>query len=180
MRAVEQVHAVEVIHRDIKPENVLIDHTGYLKLTDFGLSIDIDRPPRLPRGYDNSGTPGYLPPEVYQYSPRHTKAMDWFAVGAVFYELLAGKPMLRGAPDEIAEVMWAQRGLPHLYGKVSKDASSMLDWLCCPDRDFRAGKNGAQEIKEHRFFAGFDWEKLDRRELDAPWVPRLGSIIDRL
>ena len=60
IQALEAVHESGVIHRDIKPENLVFDHRGYLHLTDFGIA----RVWEPENAHDNSGTPGYMAPEV--------------------------------------------------------------------------------------------------------------------
>ena len=60
MQALETVHSASIIHRDIKPENLVFDSRGYLHLTDFGIA----RIWEPENAADNSGTPGYMAPEV--------------------------------------------------------------------------------------------------------------------
>jgi len=60
VQALEAVHEQGIIHRDIKPENLVFDRHGYLRLTDFGIAREW-----LPENSnENSGTPGYMAPEV--------------------------------------------------------------------------------------------------------------------
>lgn len=87
------------MHRDIKPENLVIDHNGYLKLTDFGIA----RVLRENNGTDTSGTPGYMAPEVL-FHVNHSFEVDFFAVGVITHELMLGKRPLKGyTRDEIRE-----------------------------------------------------------------------------
>ena len=74
-----------VIYRDLKPENIIFDEHGYLRLTDFGLAKQCD--------VSNTfcGTPEYVSPEML-IGKGHTKATDWWGVGVLTYELMAGIP----------------------------------------------------------------------------------------
>jgi serine/threonine protein kinase len=60
LTGLEYVHSQNVLHRDLKPENLVFDCNGYLRITDFGVA----RTWRLENGYDTSGTPVYMAPEV--------------------------------------------------------------------------------------------------------------------
>lgn len=78
----------DVCCRDLKPENLLIDANGYLKITDFGFAK------KLPAGsktYTLCGTPEYLAPEVI-LQEGHNRAADWWTVGVLIFELVAGLP----------------------------------------------------------------------------------------
>ena len=77
-----------MIHCDIKPANILLGRDGAVKVTDFGIARSAARNTSSLAG--TFGTPGYLPPEALG-SAAFTSAADLFAVGAVFYELLAGQ-----------------------------------------------------------------------------------------
>jgi len=99
IQALEHTQSKSVLHRDIKPENLVIDHKGYLKLTDFGIA----RVLRENNGSDTSGTPGYMAPEVL-FHVNHSFEVDFFAVGVITYELMFGKRPLKGyTRDEIRE-----------------------------------------------------------------------------
>jgi protein-serine/threonine kinase len=73
----------------LKPENVLIDRDGYVKVTDFGLS----KQNIIDNHSANSfcGTPEYLAPEIVEKTG-HGKAVDWWSLGAIIYEMLTGLP----------------------------------------------------------------------------------------
>lgn len=85
--ALETLHKNDIIYRDLKPENILLDSSGHIKLTDFGLSKLIDRDRKA---FTFCGTPEYLAPEIIK-GKGHTKAVDWWSLGAILYELLCGR-----------------------------------------------------------------------------------------
>ncbi|CAE7937930.1 rsks-1, partial [Symbiodinium necroappetens] len=89
MLAIEYLHRLNIIYRDLKPENILLDAEGHVKLTDFGLSKE---------GIEDNfsaksmcGTPEYLAPEILD-KRGHGKAVDWYSLGALMYEMLTGLP----------------------------------------------------------------------------------------
>jgi len=80
----EYQHSKNIIYRDLKPENILISADGYLKLTDFGFAKYCDN-----RTYTLCGTPEYLAPEIL-LNKGHGKPVDWWTLGILIYEMLAG------------------------------------------------------------------------------------------
>uniref|UniRef100_A0A5F8A1U0 Protein kinase cAMP-dependent X-linked catalytic subunit n=1 Tax=Macaca mulatta TaxID=9544 RepID=A0A5F8A1U0_MACMU len=84
--AIEYLHFKEIVYRDLKPENILLDRDGHIKLTDFGFAKKL-----VDRTWTLCGTPEYLAPEVIQ-SKGHGRAVDWWALGILIFEMLSGFP----------------------------------------------------------------------------------------
>ncbi len=121
LEALGHAHAAGVIHRDIKPENIMITPERVAKLLDFGLAKQLEtfQNSELPTATALTqqgiavGTVGYMSPEQLKGEPIDQRT-DIFAVGAVFYEILTGRPAFPGqtAPQRIAAILATEPPLP--------------------------------------------------------------------
>ena len=143
--ALDYLHSLSVVYRDLKPENLLIDRDGHLKITDFGFAKRISD-----RTWTLCGTPEYLAPEIIQ-SKGHNRAVDWWALGILVYEMLAGyPPFFDDNPFGIYEkILSGKIEWPRHIDPVAKD---LIKKFLVQDRTKRLGnmKNGTEDVKRHR------------------------------
>ena len=96
-RALQYCHLQQIIHRDIKPENLLISHNGVVKLCDFGFARSISQAGG--KCTDYVATRWYRCPELLIGDGEYGKAVDIWAAGCMFAELLCGQPLFPGESD---------------------------------------------------------------------------------
>ena len=188
--AIESIHKLDCIHRDIKPDNILIDKTGHIKLSDFGLAkvsekiFDLNnningeyKSNSHQKNYSCVGTAYYVAPEVLNkkgYGPE----IDWWSVGVIFFEMLIGyAPFCSKHTNEVCQKVlnWKKFLKIPSKKKVSKDAEDLIFKLINNPNE-RLGIRGADEIKKHPFFKGVNWDNI--RDTKAPFVPKLKNDYD--
>lgn len=113
--ALKHAHDIGIIHRDLKPANLLIDGSGKIKLTDFGIAKLFGSADETAVG-SVIGTADYMPPEQAEGKPVTVRS-DLYSLGCVLYSLLAGKPPFGG--KSVPEVLYAVR-----YSSVPEITSS--------------------------------------------------------
>ena len=89
LNGLNAVHSVGVVHRDLKPANIIVSRSGTLKITDFGIARAVSAPATM-FASDVLGTVRYVAPEVLR-GDQATKAVDFYALGVVLFELLVGR-----------------------------------------------------------------------------------------
>lgn len=163
-------HNLGVVYRDLKPENCLLDAEGHLLLTDFGLSkVAVDQNDKC-----NSmlGTVEYMAPEII-LGQKYGMAVDWWSLGALGFDLLTGSPPFQGqSTAKIYERITRQKlVMPYFLGPDAKD---LLTRLLRKEPNKRLGAHMPKDmaiIKKHRFFRRINWQKLAKREVEAPIKP---------
>ncbi|XP_032563837.1 serine/threonine-protein kinase N3 [Chiroxiphia lanceolata] len=170
------LHEKKIVYRDLKLDNLLLDAEGFVKIADFGLCKEGigfgDRTNTF------CGTPEFLAPEVLT-DISYTRAVDWWGLGVLIYEMLVGESPFPGDDEE--EVFDSIVNDEVRYPRfLSAEALSIIRKLLrkCPERRLGAGEKDAEEIKIQPFFKGIDWDALLARRLKPPFVPTLRDPTD--
>jgi WD40 repeat protein len=154
-RAVHHAHLQGVVHRDLKPGNVLLSPAGEPKVSDFGLAKRLDAATGQTRTGDIIGTLGYMAPEqAAGTAHRAGPPADVYALGAVLYELLTGRPPF--GPDPSARTLYDLLHEPpvpprRLVGAVPRDLETVC--LHCleknPDRRYPSALALAEDLRRY-------------------------------
>ncbi|MGH7174476.1 MAG: serine/threonine-protein kinase [Gemmataceae bacterium] len=128
--AVQHAHDHKVLHRDLKPANVLLTVAGAPKVADFGLAKLLDEDDGLTRIGDVMGTPSYMAPEQAEGRVRDVgETADIWALGAILYECLTGRPPFKGeGRGETMELV--KKRPPTLPRRLRAEVPSELEAVC--------------------------------------------------
>jgi serine/threonine protein kinase len=124
---VQALHDHGSLHRDIKPSNVMVTADGRVVLLDFGIIAELSRPAATDGPNQLYGTPAYMAPEVGTRRGFDAPA-DWYAVGVMLYEAMAGRRPFHAPVAELLELKRRRDPLP--VRELAIDPPDDLEALC--------------------------------------------------
>ncbi|KPI94375.1 G protein-coupled receptor kinase 1 [Papilio xuthus] len=198
----EHMHKRHIVYRDLKPANILLDEHGHVRISDLGLACDFSKK----KPHASVGTHGYMAPEVLSKGTGYDSSADWFSFGCMLYKLLKGHSPFRQHKtkdkheiDRMTLTMLLKGHSPFRQHKTkdkheidrmtltmnvelpesfSPSLRSLLEGLLQRDVAKRLGckGRGADELKEHVFFAGIDWQQVYHQKYTPPLIPPRGEV----
>ena len=176
--ALEYIHSKNVLHRDIKPENLVLEKSGYLRITDFGVAKINEED----NSSETSGTPGYMAPEVILVL-NHSFPSDFFALGVIGYEFMKGyRPYLGRTRKEIKQLILNKQAKikkSEIPENWSEKAVDFINKLLIRKGDLRLGHGGINELKNHPWMKNIDWKLLAEKKIMPPFVPKNSENYDK-
>ncbi|CAB1353786.1 unnamed protein product [Coregonus sp. 'balchen'] len=146
------LHSKGIIYRDLKLDNVMLDHSGHVKIADFGMCKE-----------------NILLGQKYSFS------VDWWSFGVLLYEMLIGQSPFHGDDEE--ELFESIRiDTPHYPRWITKEAKDLMEKLFERDSTRRLGIVG--NIRVHPFFKTISWPALEKREVEPPFRPKVKAPND--
>jgi serine/threonine protein kinase/WD40 repeat protein/tetratricopeptide (TPR) repeat protein len=176
-RAIHYAHQRGIVHRDLTPANVLLTADGVPKITDFGLAKILGEGVHTQSGAI-LGTPSYMAPEQARGQTRKAgPAADVYALGAILYEMLVGRPPFR-AETRLETILQVQSVEPVPPSRLQPKLPRDLETIClkCLEKDPQCRYGSAAELAEdlERFLDGrpIQAHSVSLRELAWRWCRR--------
>jgi len=168
--AFDYLHSLDIVYRDLKPENILLGKDGNIKITDFGFAKVVPE-----TTWTLCGTPDYLAPEII-LSKGYGKAVDWYALGILIFEMLTGYPPFYNENHlKLYDNILATT--PRFPASIDPIARDLIERLLEKNPSKRLGSltGGVEDIKNHPWFKDVKWEMLLSLRIRPPYKPKVSD-----
>ena len=132
-------------------------------------------PPDETTTYTMCGTAEYLAPEIL-FGKGYDKTCDWFSFGVVLFEMFCGYHPFKSKGQKIDPNIYLRK--TYIPDKVGKTARDLIEKLFVSNPKKRLGYKSSDEVKNHPFFKGIDFDKVLRKEYKPPFIPKLKDDTD--
>lgn len=182
--AVQAAHDRGIVHRDLKPSNILLTSEGTPKITDFGLARRLEDAPGLTQSGATLGTPSYMAPEQTRGGTHAVGiSADVYALGAILYETLTGRPPFRAetAAETMRQVAEQETPPPSRHGaRVPRD----LEVICLkclqkdPHRRYASAAALAEDLRRFGLGQPIAARPTGPIERSARWLRRRRTQVE--
>jgi serine/threonine protein kinase len=173
--AINYLHSKGIILRDLRLDNIIMDKDGYLKITNFKMNQLF----KIKSQYIFlKETSEFLAPEVISTN-LCTKESDWWSYGVILYQLLFGIPPFFSNDDNKLRQQIVKNELKFpKNSSISENAKNLLELLLKKNPDERlGGSNEFEEIKNHKFFEGVNFNDIINRKIEPDFKPPVVHIL---
>ena len=165
----DYLNAKKICHRDLKPDNIMLDEKGYIKLIDFGTSIEIENFTST-----ITGTPHYIAPEVL-IGKGYSFSCDYWSVGIIAHEIYYNYyPFGHKAYDP----MEVYKEVIKKDLKLSKNGNPIVnDFIkCLLKKKVNERVCTFEKVKAMQFYRDFNWDDIIEFKAKAPFIPQIAQM----
>lgn len=163
IQGLEYLRKENIIHRDLSHTNIIMDEDRYFNLIDFSYSIDYRK--KDAKEYYMKIFDKITPPEILEHK-KYDFNSDYYSLGSVLYFLIFKKfPLNNEIKKNSTNVVLDYKSI----NNYSKDFIDFINKLMIPNYKKRIGFKDINELKNHSWFKGFDWIKLNNKKIKSPF-----------